>query len=207
MRPKAIFATVLLGAAWIAAVSFGLRWLLNYESAPGCVGEVPPRWPVGSKIELAPRGKTLVMLAHPRCPCTRASIAELAQIMAHTNGNVRAYVLFWTPQNAGSDWRDTGLRRSAALIPGVTVLSDADGVEARHFGAKTSGHTLLFGSDGHVLFSGGITESRGHPGESIGESSIISLVNNQPVDSKSTFVFGCSFVEPTPKQENELCPE
>jgi hypothetical protein len=84
------------------------------------------------------------------------------------------------------------LRRSAAEIPGVSVLSDPDGAEARRFGAQTSGHTLLFDHTGRLLFSGGITQSRGHAGDNAGESAIVSLINTQAADQTKTQVFGCS---------------
>jgi hypothetical protein len=204
-QSKAIFTTSLFAIAWIVTLSFGLRTLLSYESAPGQVGTVPSTWPTESKIHLETSGETLVMLAHPHCPCTRASVGELAQIMARVQGKVRAYVLFLKPNNSGTGWEDTDLRRSAAAIPGVTVLSDVDGAEAARFGAETSGHTLLFNSTGHLLFSGGITESRGHAGGNAGESAIVSLVNNHAADRAKTFVFGCSLVEHKPKGGEPVC--
>jgi hypothetical protein len=145
------------------------------------------------------------MLAHPRCPCTRASMSELAKIMARLQGKVRAYVLFLKPQDSGADWDDTDLRRSASEIPGVTVLSDLDGAEARRFGAETSGHTLLFDPGGQLLFSGGITESRGHAGGNDGESAIVSLVNNHSADRAKTFVFGCSLFDHGQKKRDSQC--
>jgi hypothetical protein len=205
-RSKTILATVLFATAWIGALSLGLGALLNYESAPGREGSVPSSWPVGSKIQLAANDHTLVMLAHPRCPCTRASVGELAQIMARVQGKVDAYVLFLKPQNSGPDWDDTGLRRSAAQIPGVTVLSDGDGAEARRFGAETSGHTFLFDHRGRLLFSGGITQSRGHAGDNAGESAIVSLVNAHTSSHAKAFVFGCSLLDQTNRGEKSKCP-
>ncbi len=197
-RTKTVLTTATLGIAWVVAVALGLRILLNYESAPGGVGAVPQSWPATSKIQRASDRPTLIMLAHPHCPCTRASMEELAQVMARVQGKVSAYVLFYKPRGpsrtggTGPDWENTELRRTAAQIPGVTVLSDIDGAEARLFGAETSGHTLLFNPSGRLLFSGGITQSRGHSGDNAGESAIVSLVNNHFSERAETFVFGCS---------------
>jgi hypothetical protein len=204
-RSKTIFATVLFAIAWIGAFSLGLGALLNYETAPGREGSVPSSWPVGSKLQLAANDQTLVMVAHPRCPCTRASVSELAQIMARVQGKVHAYVLFLKPQNSGVDWDNTDLRRSAAEIPGVTVLSDGDGAEARRFGAETSGHTFLFDHRGRLLFSGGITQSRGHAGDNAGESAIVSLANTRTSGHAKTFVFGCSLLDQTNRGEKSQC--
>jgi hypothetical protein len=188
---KNAVATFLFGVAWTVTVILGFLTLLNYETKPGRVGAVPQSWPLASHIKRSADRPTLVMLAHPLCPCSRASVGELGQIMARVQGKVTAYVIFLKPEH-GSRWQDTDLQRSAAAIPGVIVLSDIDGVEARQFGAETSGHTLLFDRDGRLLFSGGITQSRGHRGENIGESSIVSLVNNRPPGRIATFMFGCS---------------
>ena len=186
-----IWGTAVVAIGWCAGIAFGLRGLLNYESAPGAVANVPKTWPA-SGVSLAADGLTLVMLAHPHCPCTRASVGELAEVMARVEGKAKAYVLFAKPEGSGADWDDTSLRRSAAAIPGVTVLSDTDGVEASRFGAETSGHTLLFAPDGRLLFSGGITLSRGHAGDNAGAAAIVSLVHSHKAEHSTTFVFGCS---------------
>lgn len=190
-----IWATLVVAIGWGAAVLLGIRGLVDYETAPGTVAAVPKTWP-GSQIPLASDRATLVMLAHPRCPCTRASVAELAQVMAHIDGKVSAHVLFSKPADSGADWEDSALRSAAAAIPGVTVVSDADGAQARQFGAETSGHTLLFSPDGRLLFSGGITASRGHAGDNAGASAIVSIVHGKTADRAETFVFGCALPAP-----------
>ena len=204
-RRNSLLVTVLLGIAWTAAIAFGLRILFAYESKPGTIGAVPTEWPLASQIERLTDRPTLIMLAHARCPCARASVAELAQLMPRVQGKVYAYVLFLMPEPTGADWENTDLRRSAAAIPGVKVLSDTDGVEARRFGAETSGHTLLFAPEGRLLFSGGITESRGHAGDNTGERAIEALVNNQSPTRTITFVFGCALANHSPKGDRARC--
>jgi hypothetical protein len=201
-KPK-IILTVLLGLAWAGTAVFGGHALLKYENSPGKVGQVTSAWPADSKVQLAIDRPTLVMTAHPQCPCTRASVAELAQLMAHVQGKVQAYVLFYAPRDSGADWQNTDLRRTAAQIPGVTVLSDVDGAEAQRLGAETSGHTFLFDPNGQLLFNGGITASRGHSGDNAGESAIVSLIDNRTSARTKTFVFGCSLK--TPPREGAKC--
>jgi hypothetical protein len=203
-RTKRILAAALFAITWIASVAFGLRVLFRYENTPGGVGAVSQAWPA-AQIERATDRPTLVMLAHPHCPCTAASVGELAQIMARLEGKVAAYVLFVKPKGAGAIWEDTELRRSAEAIPGVKVISDPDGVEAGRFGAETSGHTLLYGAEGQLLFSGGITASRGHAGENAGESAIIALVNHQTPLRSQTLVFGCSLTNRAETKAVTLC--
>jgi hypothetical protein len=204
-QSKRWMATSLLGLVWVLALSIGLRALLGYESTPGRVGAISRSWPIASKVPLAAEGQTLLMFAHPRCPCTRASMGELAEVMARVQGKVHAYVLFLKPDNSGTDWDDTDLRRAAAQIPGVAVLSDLNGTEARRFGAETSGFTLLFNSAGVLLFNGGITAARGHAGGNAGENAIISLINKNTANQTNTFVFGCSLLGRTEKGEDWKC--
>lgn len=191
---------------WVLVVIGGLSVLQGYENAPGRAAAPPPTWPADSQIQLAPDGDTLVMLVHPHCPCSRASIGELAAIMAHCQGRLRAYVLFLKPAGFSDDWEKTGLWESASSIPGVYALVDDGGVEARRFHAATSGQTILYDSSGRLLFSGGITASRGHSGDNAGRSAIVSLVNAGAAENAETSVFGCPLFDPNSecrKPQNE----
>jgi hypothetical protein len=178
---------------WLAAVGSGFTILLRYATAPGTV-DAPPRlqWPADSRLERRDRRPTLVMFAHPHCPCSRASVAELARLMAALPVRPAAYVLFVHPHGISADWDQTDLRRSAAAIPGVTVLSDVDGIEAARFHALTSGLTLVYDGEGRLLFRGGVTSSRGHEGNSFGRERIISLLTTGKADRTDSPVFGCA---------------
>jgi len=179
------------GVLWLLVIGVGVCVLCSYENTPGVAATPPEQWPVESRIERAPEGATLVMLVHPHCPCTRASLNELAALMAHCQGRLTAYVLFLKPEGFSDDWEKTDLWQSAASIPGVHAIVDDDGVEAQRFGAATSGQTILYAADGRLLFSGGITGSRGHEGDNAGQSAIVSLVNEGVAERTETFVFGC----------------
>lgn len=193
-------------ALWLLMVCTGIGFLRNYESTPGVAAAAPAGWPADSRLERAHALSTLVMLAHPRCPCTRASIGELARLMAQSQGRVRAYVLFVKPANFSDEWAQTDLPASAAAIPGVTVVRDDEGVEAGRFHAATSGQTLLYDAQGRLLFSGGITSARGHAGDNAGRTAIVSLLNTDEVTQKETPVFGCPLFAqtecPTGKEES-----
>lgn len=202
---KKIFITTFLGATWLAALALGGRTLFKYETTPGLVGPTAPTWPLASIVPHPEDKPTLLMFAHPHCPCTRASVGELAQLMAHAIGKVNAYVLFVKPPNAGADWDDTDLRSSAAAIPGVTVLTDENGAEAARFGAETSGYTLVFARNGALVFNGGITASRGHAGSNAGESAVLAALNQQEIDRARTPVFGCSLTKRPTMAGGKLC--
>jgi hypothetical protein len=191
-RTKAVLLTALAGVVWAGSVAAGLRFMINYERTAGSAGSVPAIWPARSSLQRATGQPTLLVFAHPRCPCTRATMSELAQVITHTQGKLRTTVIFFAPPDAGPDWDDTELQRTAAAIPGVAVVADRDGTEATQFGVETSGHALLFAADGHLLFQGGITASRGHEGDNVGESAIVAIVNGHTAPQSKTLVFGCS---------------
>src|SRR5436305_7201217 len=174
------------GVLWLLVIGVGVCLLCSYENTPGVAAMPPERWPVESRIQHASDGATLVMLVHPHCPCTRASLGELASLMAHCQGHLTAYVLFLKPEGFSDDWEKTDLWQSATSIPGVKAIVDDGGVEANRFHAATSGQTILYDADGRLSFSGGITGSRGHAGDNAGRSAIVSLVNSGTADQAET---------------------
>jgi hypothetical protein len=87
---------------------------------------------------------------------------------------------------------------------------DEDGAEAARFGAATSGQVLVYGRDGALVFSGGITAARGHFGDNEGSKAIAHFVadprpaaevrERSPADASAgnlarTPVFGCPIFE------------
>jgi hypothetical protein len=179
-------------AAWLIGVVGGLGLLSNYANAPGIAGTPPQKWPGESQILQATNRATLVMLVHPHCPCSRASMGELARLMTQSEGRVTAYVLFAKPANFAEDLEETDLWAIAGAIPGVTVMRDDDGVEAHRFHAATSGQTILYDEEGTLRFNGGITAGRGHEGDNNGRSAIVSLLTSNKAEHTETPVFGCA---------------
>jgi len=180
------------GMSWVVAVAVGLTVLWDYENAPGIAAEPPAHWPAGSALRHIPGVPTLVMLVHPHCPCSRASLEELDRLMADLPSVLIAHVLFVKPPGVPADWEQTDLWRRAASIPGVSLTRDADGVEAQRFDAATSGQTVVYDGDDRLLFSGGITAARGHEGDNPGRTAILSLLTSTGGERRSTPVFGCS---------------
>jgi hypothetical protein len=183
-----------LGFAWLMTTLCGLSFMMSYEGTPGVAAASSVEWASKSRIQLANDRPTLVMLAHPQCPCTRASIGELNALLAQCSNKVQVDVLFLKPKGAPKDWEKTDLWRSAAAIPGVRAIADEGGTEARRFHVATSGQALLFDQNGHLLFSGGITAGRGHSGDNAGRDAIVSLVNTGKAKLHKTSVFGCSLL-------------
>ncbi|HSH95677.1 MAG TPA: hypothetical protein VK968_16155 [Roseimicrobium sp.] len=197
LRPFHILPAACL--LWALLAGAGFAWIGRYEHRPGSSPAAPEVWPAGSWIEHAPDRPTLLMFAHPRCPCTRASLEELARLMARCGDRTRATVVFFQPKGAGEDWKQTDLWRTASSIPGVNVQTDTDGIEARRFHGETSGQVLLYDTAGALVFAGGITGSRGHEGDNAGRSALQAVLNEGRSIQVSTPVFGCSLLNPDPQ--------
>ena len=141
----------------------------------------------------------MIFFAHPRCPCTRASVGELTWIMTRLPIKIRPHIVFFKPSNLSDDWVRTDIWRSAGALPGAIVHDDRDGFEARQFNVETSGHVLLYDPDGRLIFSGGITGSRGHLGINAGRKAVLSLLTGRSTEKKETPVFGCSLIKEKPE--------
>ena len=190
-----VLLTVALVLVW-AAVVLRCVWVVDrYEATPGHPSTPPELWPPVAGIARSTAHPTLVMLAHPHCPCTRASLGELAGIMRSCTGQVDVFVFFLRPGHADANWEKTDLWATASAIPGARAIWDKDGAVARQFGAATSGAVVLYGADGHLLFSGGITRSRGMFGGNDGRETIISLVHGESPRLTSTPVYGCQLLD------------
>ena len=201
---RALFAiaTVL----WLSLAGAGMAYTWGYQNTPGNPGLPPAAWPNASRIQRTSKIPTLVLMIHPHCPCSRATIGELAVLMVHAQGLVDVHVLFVRPRAFAKDWEQTDLWNSVARIPGVKIMTDEDGVEAGLFGSLTSGQAMLYDPNSRLVFSGGITASRGHAGDNEGRSAILSWLTAGTASSKQTAVFGCPLFRPGhEKPAEEFC--
>jgi hypothetical protein len=182
---------VLVIALWAAAVLGGLVMLWRYELSPTASAEPPARWPAASAIARSAGRPTLLMSVHPKCSCSRASIAELERLLTDTRGLLDAHLLFVRPRGAPPGWEETDTWRRAKEIPGVVVHVDEAGAEAHRFGAMVSGYTLVYDASGALLFHGGITGARGHEGDNAGRARVLSLLTRGSADRPDSPTFGC----------------
>jgi len=189
-------ATAIAGLVWLAVIVTATFLMFAYAATPGDGGAPPAVWPSASHVARDSSKPTLVMFVHPRCPCSRASVGELAVLMAHVQGKAIVRVLFLHPAGTNPGWVETSPWHEAAVIPGVAVQRDEDGAEASLFGMKTSGDSVLYAADGRLLFHGGITISRGHSGDNPGREALQALLQNQPAQLAQTPAFGCALFAP-----------
>jgi hypothetical protein len=184
---------IYLGAiVWLSAAISGVIYITRYKNTPAAANVTYPAvFPRQSRLELDPGRPTLMFFAHPKCPCTRASLRELSRLMSETTGKLKAYVIFIKPKNEDDEWVNTDLRNLAEAIPGVEVLIDEEEKETKIFNAQTSSLTLLYDRSGALRFDGGITASRGHEGDNAGRAAIFKIVTADAAPTTETPVFGC----------------
>lgn len=174
-------------AFWFALCLAGAWAWERYETTPGTVGAVD------AGDQKAPGRWQITVYAHPHCPCTKATLAELAAIAAAAPElaiRVRIVRPFDTPDRwaRGQTWE------SAIQIANCDVDFDAGGTEARHYGAETSGFTVLIDPAGRIAYRGGLTPGRGRQGE--GPSAILAILAGGPAPTTAVPVYGCSLFTP-----------
>lgn len=172
----------------------GVFGLIVFDGTAGPQGPAPVVWPASSAIPRIETEATLLLFAHPSCPCTEASLYELAGALdsgRRLASPTRTTVLFVRPAH-DTTWRPSDTWNQAASLPRAQAQWDEDGVEARLFHAGTSGMVLLYSATGRLLFAGGITGSRGHIGDNYGIQRLRTALFNGTPARPGTPVFGCS---------------
>lgn len=198
----AIAATI-----WLGVVIGGTGVLYVYGTQPGDADETPAPllWPVDTELPRTENAHTLLLFAHPRCPCTRASFEMLQRVLLQSRVPVVCHLVFVAPLGVDEAWMDGPLINEASHIPGMQVHRDLHAREARRFGATTSGHVLLYDHHGALAFSGGITASRGHAGNNFASDSISMLLSGSPdrAATRQAPVYGCPLFNADDCRETE----
>ena len=191
----ALLSFVLVG--WLGLISVGVFELNQYSYTPGAPESGLSDWPAKSSLIRQSDGRpTVVMFLHPKCPCSRASVDELANLQTETTGLAKVVVLFLKPESWSTAEVEGELWKTVSLIPGVERRLYTKGTDASLFGAKTSGQVLVFDGEGQKVFSGGITAGRGEKGRSAGRNIISSYLKTGELErGKQLPVFGCSLLE------------
>jgi hypothetical protein len=150
-------------------------------------------WPARSRIVPGRDRWTLVMLIHPHCSCTRASLQELERIIEMSGTSLQTYVLVYRPADFQAGWEKTETFEAAKHLQRAHVIVDPDGREAKLFGGFTSGQTFLYDREGALRFSGGVTSLRGHAGVNRGSMDVVDIVHAKAQQGTHP-VFGCAIV-------------
>lgn len=200
---RASFAAL---AAWLGVLVAGQVALTSKSlQTDPAQAEVSPvvAWPAHSGIGRC-RARTLVMFLHPRCPCSRATLAELERAVAASAKSAasaarpatQVVLVLAMPADAGEAWTKSPLARRCQQFHGAEVFVDVDGVEARRFGALVSGTVLAFDALGRRVYAGGVTARRGHEGPNVGADAVTAFLAGAAVPPKSLPPLGCRLIWP-----------
>jgi hypothetical protein len=195
--------TMGLGAGivlWLSCIVIGFCALQRYAAKAG-----PSRPPQNAEEFFAAHRTShrplLVMMVHPRCPCSDASLAELGDLLARSHGGCDALLLQYHPGEDSPDWsRDVSPRVLGGVH--VPVVLDRGGKLAATLGAGTSGHVVFADAKGDMRFTGGLTTSRGHRGRAPGQDAILEVLGGGEPTITAAPVYGCAL---TPECAAPLC--
>ncbi len=191
-----------LFSLWLMAFGAGAGVLGAYASRAGEVSETPAVWPIGLGLDRLfddgparhapayPGVWTVVMAAHPECPCTRASIQELRYALAHASEPYRLFVLAYEPEHMPG-FASTPAMASLAEREHTRVVIDTDGAIAQRLGGVTSGFVSVYDRGGRLRFAGGVTPTRSHTGPNTGSASVRALLSGDDPPAPAAPVYGC----------------
>ena len=185
-------ALAALAPAWMLALIVAAA-IVSQRGTAALQGDPPPIWPRAVAITRALDRPTLLMLVDSRCSRSRASLDELDDIMARVGDAVDARVLFVETTGVADATADTDLWTRAEGIRGVTVARVDDALADR-FGALASGATVIYGADGRLLFTGGVT-GPSNDGDGLGRRAILSALDGS-VGVRRAPVYGCALFGP-----------
>jgi hypothetical protein len=189
-------------ALWLTAIAASGWALAEYQftTLDSPLAKFADRWPAGSQLPRRPNHSTLLLFLHPKCPCSRASLGELERLFGSVQGRIDDTLDFVVdatiPAECGEDWLNTDTLQHAKQIANAQIHFDRGGGEAMAFGATTSGFVMLFDENGSRQFAGGVTESRGHEGESAGGYSLRRILCHEIDSAEIAPAFGCRLCLP-----------
>lgn len=180
---------------WFLCCVGAVALLALYSQTPGEAGAAVPVLADPVAIDPDPNRPTLVMYLHPRCPCSSASVEELARLQRRLDGRFATRVVFSVPADLPEGWHESSLWARVGRLADCQRIVDPRGELTRRAGAATSGTVGLYAADGRLVFWGGITPSRGHAGDNLGSDAIAGYFNKQSHRPRAD-VFGCPLTGP-----------
>ena len=186
LRPICL-GTIAMSGLFCAIV--GLAVLVVHSETPGAKGITPVTWPRDSRLVHSKTGVTLLVFLHPHCPCGRATVNQLEQLIYGQQG-MRTNIVLLKPTKVAPGWERGLIHEMCLSLKDVHILIDDAGREARRFDIATSGHVCLYDENQQLLYSGGITRARAHEGGNAGIDALRSILTGGR-QMTGIPVFGC----------------
>lgn len=186
VRKKKRVLLITVVSLWVLAIAYFGAQMMAFDNTPGKPALAPAHWPSQTALTRTPDRKQLIMFVHPECTCTLASLEQLRRLETLTGNGIAAEIVLWHSAIAHKqrDWTvESG---------GAKVFDDQNGLEARRFGAQTSGQTLIYDESGQLAYAGGLTVFRAEAG---GDPLLKQILRGIGVPHQKTAlekaVFGC----------------
>ena len=191
-RSRALQVALIL--IWLASAIGGIAWLTVEAAETGERHTVPSTWPDDVVAMRPHREATLLVFLHPRCPCSLATLAELERLLPLAKKPIDTWLIYGIPSTADAGWRETSTWKRGEGIANTQQVFDPGGQLAQQFGVATSGDCLLYHADGNLAFQGGITPSRAHEGNCLGQADLLLALNENARNVRDLPVYGCPLV-------------
>jgi hypothetical protein len=133
---------------------------------------------------------TLILFFHPHCPCTNSTIRNLERLSVQLSKRANIVAFGFCPKLENDSWIESPITSALKRLE-ANVVVDKDGQHCSKFGAFTSGHVLLYGHNGELLFTGGITAGRGHEGDCAATWDLLQKVDGLSTSISRWPVYGC----------------
>ena len=180
---------------WLGLMAGSYAWLLRYSFAVGKASVAPRTLPASLGLPTPLPRPQLLLALHPRCPCSRATVSELARILTRAPGGCDVTVFMYKPAGEPDNWLEGALLDACRRMH-CKVRPDPDGRLASSLGSLTSGGVVLYDAEGRLRYQGGITSSRGHEGDNAGEQGVIDILSGRRSSHQAMPVFGCPIQQP-----------
>jgi hypothetical protein len=178
------------GALWLGLILSWSAFLTQHRFRSGNASTFKQAWPQASRLHPRPDALTVVLFAHPECPCLSATLTEMERLQALVGEPVQLFVVF--EEDPAFDLSRSRHFRRVSGWKNATVVHEADNHEIALFGAQTSGQVFIFDKDRRLLFRGGITESRAHEGDNPNLERAVAAGRSHASSVALTPVYGCS---------------
>jgi hypothetical protein len=189
---------------WALGLGLSITALARLHHEPSPLSQLASDWPQGlTQLPVSFSASTVVMLCHPRCPCTAASLESLRILLQAAPLGTRCYIVFTVPADASPDWSSAPNWDLARSIPGVTTIADEKGALAARFGALTSGEVAVYSPGGRLRFQGGLTPSRGQTATALTMPDALAALRDD-VAAPVQHVYGCELVHS--HTQEHTCP-
>lgn len=180
--------------AWVVGVGFTFWSNYKFETTPGKASGFVETAPTGSDLHFAADQFNWITFIHPQCACSKATLENLRQMNNDfKNKNVKFHVVFFAPDQKNENLEKSEYVQAAEQLSHTEIYFDPKLKEFNFYDAETSGQSFLFNAERKLVFKGGITEARGHLGESLSMRRIASLVTGSSSNEKliESPTFGC----------------